>query len=635
MMKLTRMSLLGLKEELRSRLLLAPLAAFVAALALSGCPLPEDNPQDGAKLTMLLAADDGAFTATKDLGNKARVVQQSEIASLFVNVDEIRLRRTIEGGSEQVTVFADPIQINLLDLVGVNDVLDSAVVPVGSYTEVQLLLSTPRLTLASDPATVLENIALLDGGNLTVASSFTATENGTGLLVLQLGSISLVSLDDGSFQLVPDLKVDLFDSSVEAQAIGVISSIDAAASTFVLKRDAAELTVSFDGASIFKPSDFDSPSGSAADLVVGLKVFASGNLSVDGNLLGDIVVIFPDAPSNNSTNDEFTIQINGTGTDLNAHGEAEYETEGARRKFKVEAEDLTYSGLVGIWVDGVLIGTVDTASDEKGDIRFSLDTRLGDTPPVVTRESLVELLAGGTDQVLLSSTAPSNGSGDDNGGDDNGGDDNGSDDNGSDDNGDDSSDDNGSDDSGDDSSDDNGSDDSGDDSSDDNGSDDSGDDSSDDNGSDDSGDDSSDDNGGDSSGSDDTGFDDNGGDTGGSDDTGVDDNGGDTGGSDDTGVDDNGGDTSGSDDTGFDDNGGDTSGSDDSGVDDNGGDTSGSDDTGVDDNGGDTSGSDDTGFDDNGGDTSGSDDTGVDDNGGDTSGSDDTGFDDNGGDDNN
>ena len=489
MMKLTRMSLLGLKEELRSRLLLAPLAAFVAALALSGCPLPEDNPQDGAKLTMLLAADDGAFTATKDLGNKARVVQQSEIASLFVNVDEIRLRRTIEGGSEQVTVFADPIQINLLDLVGVNDVLDSAVVPVGSYTEVQLLLSTPRLTLTSDPATVLENIALLDGGNLTVASSFTATENGTGLLVLQLGSISLVSLDDGSFQLVPDLQVDLFDSSVEAQAIGIISSVDVAANTFVLKRDAAELTVSFDGASIFKPSDFDSPSGSAADLVVGLKVFASGNLSVDGNLLGDIVVIFPDAPSNNNTNDEFRIRINGTGSDLNAHGEAEFETEGARRKFKVEAEDLTYSGLVDIWVDGVLVGTVDTASDEKGDIRFRLDTRLGDTPPVVTRESLVELLAGGTDQVILSSAAPSNGSGDDNGGDDNGGDD-----------------------------------------------------SSDDNGSDDSNDDSSDDNGADTSGSDDTGFDDNGGDTSGSDDTGIDDNGGDTSDTDDTGVDDNGGD---------------------------------------------------------------------------------------------
>ncbi|MBL7650051.1 MAG: hypothetical protein JNK74_28095, partial [Candidatus Hydrogenedentes bacterium] len=549
MMRLGHISLSGLKKKLKNRLLIAPLAAVVAATALTGCPLPEDNPQDGAKLTMLLAADDGAFTTAKNLGNKARVVQQSEIDSLFVNVDEIRLRRTIEGGSEQVTVFADPIQINLLDLVGVNDVLDSAVVPVGSYTEVEMLLSTPRLTLASDPATVIENISLLDGGNLTVASSFTATENGTGLLVLQLGSISLVSLDDGSFQLVPDLQVDLFDSSVEAQAIGIISSIDASASTFVLKRDAAALTVSFDGASIFKPSDFDSPTGSATDLVVGLKVFASGNLSVDGNLLGDIVVIFPDAPSNNNSNDEFTIQINGAGTDLNAHGEAEYEIEGARRKFKVEAEDLTYSGIVDIWVDGVLVGSVDTASDEKGDISFRLDTRLGDTPPVLTRESLVELLAGGTDQVILSSAAPSNGGddnggddnggddnggddnggddnggddnggddnggddnggddngGDDNGGDDNGGDDNGGDDNGGDDNDDDSGDDNGGDDNGDDNGDDSSDDDSGDDNSDDNGTDDSGDDSSDDNGTDDSGDDSSDDNGGDTSGSDDTG----------------------------------------------------------------------------------------------------------------------------------
>jgi len=541
MMKLGHISLSGLKKKLKSRLLIAPLAVVVAATALTGCPLPEDNPQDGAKLTMLLAADDGAFTTAKNLGNKARVVQQSEIDSLFVNVDEIRLRRTIEGGSEQVTVFADPIQINLLDLVGVNDVLDSAVVPVGSYTEVEMLLSTPRLTLASDPATVIENISLLDGGNLTVASSFTATENGTGLLVLQLGSISLVSLDDGSFQLVPDLQVDLFDSSVEAQAIGIISSIDASASTFVLKRDAAALTVSFDGASIFKPSDFDSPTGSATDLVVGLKVFASGNLSVDGNLLGDIVVIFPDAPSNNNSNDEFTIQINGAGTDLNAHGEAEYEIEGARRKFKVEAEDLTYSGIVDIWVDGVLVGSVDTASDEKGDISFRLDTRLGDTPPVLTRESLVELLAGGTDQVILSSAAPSNG-GDDNGGDDNGGDDNGGDDNGGDDNGgdDNGGDDNGGDDNG---GDDNGGDDNGGDSSDDDSGDDNSDDNgTDDNGTDDSGDDSSDDNGGDTSGSDDTGSDDNGGDTSGSDDTGSDDNGGDTSGSDDTGFDDNGGD---------------------------------------------------------------------------------------------
>lgn len=427
----------GLNGLFRSLNLTTPLVALLATLSLTGCPQPDNSGGNGAKLTMLLAAENTAFTTTKAVGSKARVVQQSEIESLFVNVDEIKLRRAVENGSELVTVFSDPIQINLLDLVGVNDVLDSAVVPEGTYTEVQMLISTPKLTLASDTSTVLENVTLLDGGNLTVPADFTATNDGTGLLVLQLGSISLVSLDDGSYQLVPDLQVDLFDSSVEAQAIGVISTVDTAGNTFVLKRDTAEITVNFESAHIFKPSDFDTPTGTVADLVVGLKIFASGTLSADGSLLCDLLVLFPESPTH-SSHDSFSLILNGVGAEVNAHGSVEYESEGDRQKLKIEAEGLNFSGTIDVLVDGEVVGSVDALSndskDDGGNLRFRLDTRLGDMVPALTSESVIELVVSGTSDVLMVSSTSVDG-GDDNGGDDNGGDDNGGDDNGGDDNG--------------------------------------------------------------------------------------------------------------------------------------------------------------------------------------------------------
>lgn len=467
----------AIQRSIRSASVLLPALALAAMLGLTGCPAPVDNPAQNARLTMLLAADGGSFAGTKALGDKARVVAQSEINSLLVNLDEIRLTRTIEGGSEVVTAFSDPIQINLLDLVGVNDVLDSVVVPEGDYTAVQLILSAPQLTLASDPGTVIDTIALPDGGSLTVDSAFSASGSDAGLLVLQLGSISLVSLDDGTYQLVPDLQVELVDTTVEAQAIGIINSVDAAAGTFLLKRDGAEVTVNFDGARIFKPSDFDTASGAAADLMVGLKVFASGTLSVDGNLQSDLIVIFSGAPTHTGS-ESLSFHLIGTGTELNAVGEAEYEIEGDRSKLKIEVEGLTYDGMIDVVADGVVVATADStgndSKDDSGKFEFRLDTRLGDVVPVVTAQSTLELRPAGTADVLLSGTASTSG-GDDNGSDNSGTDDNGGDDSGSDDSG-------------------------------------------------------VDDNGGDTVGSDDSGVDDHGGDTVGSDDSGSDDSGSDDGG---------------------------------------------------------------------------------------------------------
>jgi len=250
--------------------------------ALTGCPQLQQALEPSADLTLLLAADDSGSSAKSSVIPKARVVQLDELESLTVTVDEIALERVTDTGTEEVVILSTPFDLNLLDILNMRDLIDSAAVPEGVYTGAILSLSNAMAVFSSDPATIVP-VDLLDGGTLRVPTEFEAVENGEGLLVFDLGGITLVELDAGGFQLVPDLQVGLF-ASVQAQARGEIKKVDRDEETIVIEKRRARILVDVSQAVIFLPEDFDTPTGAIEDLAEDMDVLVIGTLNFDGSI---------------------------------------------------------------------------------------------------------------------------------------------------------------------------------------------------------------------------------------------------------------------------------------------------------------------------------------------------------------
>ncbi len=99
-----------------------------ALVALTGCPAPE-APQT-SQVTVLFTAD-GTMEEAKSLpasyAEKARVVMVEEILSLLVTVDEIYFERATDVGIEAITVVDEPFDLDLVNLLGITEVIDSRV----------------------------------------------------------------------------------------------------------------------------------------------------------------------------------------------------------------------------------------------------------------------------------------------------------------------------------------------------------------------------------------------------------------------------------------------------------------------------------------------------------------------------
>ena len=58
---------------------------------------------------------------------KARVVMVEEMLSLLVTVDEIYFERATDSGIEAVTVVDEPFDLDLVNLLGITEVIDYSV----------------------------------------------------------------------------------------------------------------------------------------------------------------------------------------------------------------------------------------------------------------------------------------------------------------------------------------------------------------------------------------------------------------------------------------------------------------------------------------------------------------------------
>ena len=220
----------------------------------------------------------------------ADLLDPSVFLSVEVTIDEIRL---VEEDGDRVSVFVGPETANLLDLVGVLNVLETVDVPVGSYMGVELLLSSALVELISNPG-VPQAVALPEGGLVFVEIGIEVTQE-DNLLIIDFGGVRIIQ-ENGTFTIEPAVTVDVTHTAT-AQAVGKIQNLDQDNDVFDLKFRGKELVVDYMGAVIFLPGDFDMPSGMEEDLTNGLRVLALGTLHDGGLLEASVIVLLPAEPN--------------------------------------------------------------------------------------------------------------------------------------------------------------------------------------------------------------------------------------------------------------------------------------------------------------------------------------------------
>ena len=171
----------------------------------AGCPRGGAPSTKNAELTVLVAADGAGLRAKSTSVPKARVVQQEELVSLTITVDQVALQQV--GDPANVVVIDTPFDLNLLDILNMPNLIDLA--PLGEWRRRPLLSELRFFLMRPTPVAVDLLVAAF------VPISFSVVAGEAGLLVFDLGAITLVELDV-TVQLIPDLHVGLFNA-VQAQ----------------------------------------------------------------------------------------------------------------------------------------------------------------------------------------------------------------------------------------------------------------------------------------------------------------------------------------------------------------------------------------------------------------------------------
>ena len=274
-----------------------------------GCPLLDRVASKG-KVTVLLIADAAPLVkAIAGTVNAEGEVPIEDIESLTVTVTEIVLHRASAGGDEEeegeeeengdkiasnVVVFSGSLEVNLLDLVGVSEVLSTAEIPAGKYTKIRLSITDPRLVLKADPETVITDIHLTANDRLFVSEPFEIPAGESVLLLLDFGGIHLVPQGNGGYTLTPQLRVTITITSAEVTATGVISTLDTDNDVLTRQLEEGSIEVEYSGAVIFLPEDTDTPTGEESDLAAGQTIVVQGTATVGGTVTADAIHILPD-----------------------------------------------------------------------------------------------------------------------------------------------------------------------------------------------------------------------------------------------------------------------------------------------------------------------------------------------------
>lgn len=260
------------------------IGALLTGLMLSGCP-----PAGEARAVILLSGDaSGKALVGALLGDKADV-DVDTIDRFLVTVTEISL----DGAGGSVVAFSGTTEVDLLDLTGVSQLITDAAVPAGTYTKIRLSIENTRMYLLAEPDTEITDINLTANGRLFVSQTFEIPEGQTSLILLDFNGLKLVQQGNGGYTLTPQLQVDLSITDAAVTATGEIVENGTAAQTLRVNLGTSEAAVDYSGAAIYLEPDTETPTGTPADLVVGINIRVEGLLRADGSIDASVVEIVP------------------------------------------------------------------------------------------------------------------------------------------------------------------------------------------------------------------------------------------------------------------------------------------------------------------------------------------------------
>ena len=274
----------------RNRAIGVFLCLFAVSLLLLGCG-------EKASVTTMITADNATLKTALLPLLKCHDVALEDIESLTITVTQIILvpmeeeepEGEVEGEGEaegegegepilkgnnkvpdnHVLVYGDeddpPFDLNLMDLVGVSEIVNTAEIPAGTYKQIRLSVENPRLVLVGgDPATPLTNIQLTANGRLfcTQPEGFTFVAGVQNTVMIDLGGIHLVETGAGKYVFTPQLRATVEviteeippDDGIPVIVSGIVVGVDIASSTLSLElADLSLLTVDYSSATFDPP----------------------------------------------------------------------------------------------------------------------------------------------------------------------------------------------------------------------------------------------------------------------------------------------------------------------------------------------------------------------------------------------
>ncbi len=275
------------------RYVMAVVVLATCGLFISGCPAPASGKSG---ITVLFSSSENkvASAILAALNTEKAVVDINDVQSLVVTVTEVSLdyAGTADDGGDKaqgtskVVVFDGAQDIDLLDLTmtGLSSLIATDSVPAGLYTKIRIEIEDPRLVLKADPDTVIEDVHLTANSHLFISKSFELPEGQNSLILLDFGGLHLVQNGSSDYVLTPQLRADITVQSADVALEGVIESIDMDADSLSLLTGDVSTTVNYTGASVFLLADTDTPTGTEADLLVGLTVQVEGLLNPDSTV---------------------------------------------------------------------------------------------------------------------------------------------------------------------------------------------------------------------------------------------------------------------------------------------------------------------------------------------------------------
>jgi predicted nucleic acid-binding Zn-ribbon protein len=289
---------------------LATLAAL--AMMVVGCPSPEKGT---ASFTTIFTADSGAKSMDSETGLKQGGVPEEDIEAFLVTLERIVLvpadaedeedaeeedaedeeedseetEKDSHVSPEHVVVYEGEMQLNLVDLMGIGEVVSTTEIPAGEYSQIRLSISDPELYLTgSDEAET--DIHLTANSRLFVTEHFEVAEGEEAVLMLDFGGMHLVQRGNGGYVLTPQLEAEILIEPAPVLLTGTILSVDYNTDAFVLviTDGNGEKTVHYGQAAIMLQ---DEAPGDETALQEGVVVDLEGIVNPDGTVAATVIQI--------------------------------------------------------------------------------------------------------------------------------------------------------------------------------------------------------------------------------------------------------------------------------------------------------------------------------------------------------